>query len=376
MLLELALKNLFYDRVRFLITITGIVFSVLLIAIQLGLYAGASRMITDAIRHAETDFWIVGYGTQSFEEGPLLPTGQERSAVLSIDGVASAVPILVTFNYWHRIDGGFTTVLIVGSDQESGGLRPWNLLDSETDALKTASGATVDINYLDELGINSRFDRALVENKAVRVTALTKNIRSFTQAPLVFMPLSRARDVLDLERDATTFILVRLAPGANAETVRAELKQRVPGTEILTTAEFKSRSLNQWLWRTGAGIALIGGCVLGLIVGAIIVSQTLYQSIKDSLIEFATLRAIGASSGYLCAIVLAQAMISSVVGYMLGLIVVGIVVYATQDSTLPVIVSGYLAGFVFLLTLTMSAVASVAAVVKILRIDPAVVFFR
>ncbi len=56
------------------------------------------------------------------------------------------------------------------------------------------------------------------------------------------------------------------------------------------------RNLDYWLFGTGAGVALLGGALLGLIIGTVVVAQTLYSSTKDHLTEFATLRALGSSS--------------------------------------------------------------------------------
>ena len=67
-------------------------------------------------------------------------------------------------------------------------------------------------------------------------------------------------------------------------------------------------------------MALIGGAILGLIVGTVIVAQTLYSSTKDHLNEFATLRALGSSSGYIHRVILTQAALSAVLGYALGMI--------------------------------------------------------
>ena len=62
---------------------------------------------------------------------------------------------------------------------------------------------------------------------------------------------------------------------------------------------FRQRSLDYWLFETGAGSALIAGAILGIIVGVVIVAQTLYASTKDHINEFATMRALGASAGYI-----------------------------------------------------------------------------
>ena len=71
---------------------------------------------------------------------------------------------------------------------------------------------------------------------------------------------------------------MKLAPGANIERVKADLSGRLETAEVLTTEEFRDRSLKQWLFRTGAGVALIGGALLGSLVGTVIVAQTLYST--------------------------------------------------------------------------------------------------
>ena len=73
--------------------------------------------------------------------------------------------------------------------------------------------------------------------------------------------------------------------------------------------------------------------MLGLIVGIVIVAQTLYASTKDHLNEFATLRALGASASYIHQVILMQAMISAVVGYVLGMMLSLIVVWAGRRAT-------------------------------------------
>ena len=77
-------------------------------------------------------------------------------------------------------------------------------------------------------------------------------------------------------------------------------------------AEFRERSRQFWLFGTGAGAALFAGALLGVIVGTVIVAQTLYSSTKDHLNEFATLRAIGSSRKYIYKVIICQALLSAV----------------------------------------------------------------
>src|ERR1700742_5158419 len=107
MILTLAFRNLFHDHVRLVVTLVGILFSIVLVAVQLGLYLGASRMITGNIDHAKTDLWITAYGAKSFEDGGvLLLTPRERHQALATPGVKAVVPLVVQFSEWRKPGGG------------------------------------------------------------------------------------------------------------------------------------------------------------------------------------------------------------------------------------------------------------------------------
>ena len=89
----------------------------------------------------------------------------------------------------------------------------------------------------------------------------------------------------------------------------------ITNVEVLTPAEFRERSRTFWLFGTGAGAALFAGALLGVIVGTVVVAQTLYASTKEHLNEFATLRAIGSSRRYIYKVIIWQALLSAVIGF-------------------------------------------------------------
>ena len=86
----IAFRNLFYDRLRFIATVIGIVFSIVLVTVQMGLYLGFGRTVTMMIDHASADLWMVPRGTKCFED-PSLLDARERYRALSINEVAEAV---------------------------------------------------------------------------------------------------------------------------------------------------------------------------------------------------------------------------------------------------------------------------------------------
>ena len=80
--------------------------------------------------------------------------------------------------------------------------------------------------------------------------------------------------------------------------MRKSLQTRLPDTEVLTHRGFPQRSLDYWLFETGAGSGLIAGAVLAIVVGIVVVVADAYAGTKEHINEFATLRALGASSGF------------------------------------------------------------------------------
>jgi putative ABC transport system permease protein len=375
MTITLAFRNLFHDRVRLAVTLIGILFSIVLVAVQLGLYLGARGMIIAAIDRADGDLWIMAYGTKNFEEAQPIRT-RERYVALSTPGVASAVPLVTAFTDWRKPTGGSTLVVVIGADHEDGGLVPWNLVEGDLAGLGVRDAVIVDKTYLAELGISGVGDTAQVGASRVRVTGLTEGIRSFTVTPFIFTTMNRARSLIDMPADNITYVLVKVQPGADIETVRNELRSRLPNNDVLTRAEFRARSISHWMFSTGAGVALIGGAVLGLIVGTVIVAQTLYSSTKDHLTEFATLRALGSSSGYINRVILAQAGLSALFGYALGMAIALGIVTLSEHTALPIVMTPGLAALLLALTLAMCAISALSAIGKVMRIDPAMVFNR
>jgi putative ABC transport system permease protein len=371
----LAFRNLFHDRLRFVATVIGIVFSIVLVTVQMGLYLGFGQMVTTMIDHASADLWIMPKGTKCFEDPSLLDTRQ-RSRALAVPGVAEAIPVVIGFADWRTPSGSSTPVFVVGSDLRSGGLEPWNLVEGRIESLSTPNAVAIDRTYFDRLGVSGLGARAEIRQQSVRVAAVTSGIRSFTTTPYVFMDVDRARAHTGVPSSKATYFLVRAGQGADVQQVRRNLLASLTDVEVLTPAEFRERSRSFWLFGTGAGAALFAGALLGVIVGTVIVAQTLYSSTKDHLNEFATLRAIGSSRRYIYKVIICQALLSAVIGFGLAYVVGLVVVQMTEASALPIVITPGLTLALFVLTVVMCVVSAIAAIVKVTRIDPATVFTR
>ena len=183
MILTLAFRNLFHDRIRLAVTLIGILFSIVLVAVQLGLYLGSSREITALIDNAKGELWITSFGAKSFEDGGLNLTQMERHQALATPGVKSVAPLFVMFAEWRKPAGGSGRVVVVGTEPDDGGLAPFNLVEGDWSDIKAPDGVAVDKSYLEDLGIEGVGSTAQIASGRVRVRALTNDIRSFTQSP-------------------------------------------------------------------------------------------------------------------------------------------------------------------------------------------------
>ena len=166
----LALRNLLHDRLRLAATLIGIVFSIVLVTVQMGLYLGFGRMVTVVIDRAETDLWIMTKGGTSFE-GPSVLDMKDRDSALTTEGVARATQVVTGFADWRLPSGALTPVMVVGFDLNSPGLRPWNVVGGELASLAVTGAVAVDRAYAHRLGVARIGETAEIRQRPVSQTS-------------------------------------------------------------------------------------------------------------------------------------------------------------------------------------------------------------
>jgi putative ABC transport system permease protein len=170
--------------------------------------------------------------------------------------------------------------------------------------------------------------------------------------------------------------LIRLRQGSDPNLVRDALAEYLPpDVLVMTRQQFVQREKDYWNSATPIGYIFAFGAIMGFVVGAIIVYQILFADVSEHLNEYATLRAIGYRNSFVSGIVLQQAVILAVLGYLPGLaIVYWLYGKAAAATNLPLYLTQDRALTVFLLTLAMCAISALMAVRKVRRLDPADVF--
>ena len=128
--------------------------------------------------------------------------------------------------------------------------------------------------------------------------------------------------------------LIKLQPGYGAAEVQAQIRAAIPrDVRVLTRQEFMDLEVQYWNKTTPIGYIFAFGAVMGLIVGLIIVYQILFADVQDHLQEYATLKAMGYTHGYLRKVVLQEAIILAVLGFVPGMAIAHLVFTKGADAT-------------------------------------------
>lgn len=372
---RIAWKNLAHDRVRLGVTLIGIVFSVVLMGMQLGLLLNFIRTTATMVDHAGADIWITGPGVRTVDIATPIEE-RRRFQALAVEGVARAETIILEFSMWKRPDGVRESVILVGLAPDATMGLPWAMTEERGvgDALATPDGVIIDRLYAKKLGSDRIGDKIEINDRRARVAGFTHRVRTFTQSPYVHTAIKTAREFNNRKDDHASYVLIKVAPGHDPAAVAARLRQRIHDVDVRLAAELSAASSHYWLFTTGAGVSLIMSGILGLLVGGVIVAQTLYASTMDHLGEYATLRAMGGPSGYLNRIVLGQAAIAGTLGYALGIAIVIALVRLSRDSNASPQMPWWLAVAIGGVTLTTCLIASLVSLRKVTAIDPTKVF--
>ena len=227
----------------------------------------------------------------------------------------------------------------------------------------------VDRLYSDQLGVSGVGVTAQIRGQPVTVGAVTDGVRSFMTMPYIFSDVDDARAYGAIAIELYQRFPRSAEAGSQYRTEPLNILSNISGIQALTSDQFGERSRSFSLYRTGAGAALVAGALLGVIVGTVIVAQTLYSSTKDHVYEFATLRAMGASDSYIYQVIISQALLNAMIGFAIAALIGFAVVHFTAKGALQVVISSNLIMELFGLTVVMCIVSAISAIFRVVRVD-------
>ena len=380
--IPLAWLQLKWDKFRLAAAVAGIVFAVTLMLLQLGfrdaLFVAAvqfhERLDADlVIMSSRYEFMAT---TRSFSERHL-------QRLLALDGVASVAPVYMGVAKWKNpVNFREIPIFLIGMDPAS---TYFNLPEVQTnlDLLKLPDvvlfdrGSKPDYGPVPKMLQTGHKVSTEVSGRRVDIVGLfflglsygaDGNLFTSDLNFLRLMPYRR-QGLIDLG-------LIRLKPGADSARVLAAVRAALPADlQAMDRAQYKRYEVDYWGNRTPVGFIFNLGALVGFIVGTVIVYQILYTDVTDHLGEYATLKAMGYSDRFLYGIVIQEAFILALMGFLPGwLISTGMAILTRKMTMLPSYMTWNRASLVLLLTILMCVGSGIIAMRKLRAADPADIF--
>jgi putative ABC transport system permease protein len=382
MRIPVAWLQLKREPVRLLVALAGVAFAVILVFMQLGFSDALYRSSVRVHQHLVADLLLVSprspylAGMRSFSRRRLYQA-------LATDGVAAVAPVYVSLALWKNpLTGKPREILVTGFDPAK---KVFDLpeVNSNLEKIRLPDYVLFDRAARPEYGpIAETYSHGVpvsaeVGDRRITVAALFELGTSFgIDGTLITSDLNFLRLFGHRNRGLIEIGLIRLKPGADVEAVRQAVAARLPGdVEVLSKQGYMQREKNYWATSTPIGYVFAFGSIMGLIVGAVIVYQILFADISAHLPEYATLKAMGYTNGYLFAVVFQEALLLAVLGYLPGFAASVWFFRISEGAThLPLAMDAQTALVVLALTVLMCSTAGAIALRKLRAADPAEIF--
>lgn len=368
---RVGIAMLLHSPLKLAGTLSGVVFAVLLTNFAMGTFLGLLSKGTMLQAHAGADLWIVPRGAEVLGQGFVGIDAYE--VALGTPGVRRAARLLIGGVDIALSSGRHEAAILIGAEApyDLGG--PWNVVAGDTNSLRAPDVLFFEASSRATLGGIDVGSVREVAGRRTIVGGFTWGLAPFG-APYAYADFETARDYLRAPSHQVSLVLVAVEPSSDVEDVATELRARTSGADIYTTAELERRAYRQMLTKTPIGITFGAISVFGLVVGAVVVGLAMFTSVLDNLREFGTLKALGCTTVDLGLLLLAQSALLAWIGTLAGLSLVAALARALRSPNVGLSLPWELSAITALVMLAMCALASLLALGRVARVEPAMVF--
>jgi len=370
--LRIGLLSLVHERGKLVAAVAGVAFAAMLVLAQTGIYVGFKRTASAVISHVGGDLWVMARGTEVLDNSEPLVAGSRMLA--EVPCVRRVRGLVFAWTTMRKPSGALESVQVVGYDPLPGdapAVLPWSLARGVPADLHGPMRVSVDALDLTRLEIRGDPIGAWLDiGPGAHVGAVTYGIRAFTLAPYLFAEASTAQRLTGMAADQYSYWIVDLEEAACADAV-ARAIERHPELVARRRAAFQESTETYWVDGSGAGGALGFSAVLGLVVGIVVVGQTLYSMTKEHLLELATLKALGARPAELAGFVLWQVTVLGALGGSAGFLIALALKRLLAQAGLTVVLSPYTVGLGVAATLAMCLLASITSLRVVFKVETA-----
>ena len=380
--LRLAWRQLRAEKARLMSAIAGVMFASVLVFMQLGFRSALFDSATALLASMRADIFLMHPMTTASFRPEAFPRVRASQA-LALPEVWAAVPVYMAQASWRNPENGTRrAVQLIGFDTEAGvmgfpGLAPLVAKLKQPDTIAFDARSRPEFGDIRRLLATRGPFQAQLGGKSMEIVGLVEIGPSFgADGNVVLSEVNFRRVIKERAFSNVDLVAIKLVPGADREAAMARLRQFLPpDVMVLSQPALVGHDRDYWEKATPIGFIFAFGSLMGLIVGMVIVYQILFSDIASHLKEYATLKAMGYSNGFLGRTVLSAALLLAGMGFIPGF-AVSVVLYdlVGKQTFLPLAMDASRAAGVFALIFTMCSAAGMLAVRKLRDANPADMF--
>lgn len=319
-----AVRFIRYDRVKSLGVIIGIVVSIFLIGQQVGILGFLQSLMGGLVSNSRTDIaqvWVVDNITRNSNELALLDESLVNE-IRSIDGVENTWGVVAAGATAKFPNGKSSPVLLIGSEPPLfvAGPRPEKI--TEGDLFSLIGDAAVSAEFFDRQTFDFPVEtgtRMEINGKSAWVTVQTRNARGFAGS-FIYTTLARARFYGSIPGSKINAVAVQVKPGFLPDQVAENINRSLTGVKAWNTETLRKSTVSYITLTSNIGTSIGSLVVFAVISGFFIIGLTLYSAAVDHIRDYGTLKAIGATNGYITRLILTQSLIFAATGFLLAVL--------------------------------------------------------
>ena len=367
-MIRLAFRNLFQNKVRLVISVGGVALALLLILSLDAVFTGVERQITAYIEHSGADVWVSQEDVLNMHmASSTLPDSVMRK-VQHVQGVDSVMPIMyLTNNVIVGEERDLAYIIGLPEKAELGG--PWEI--SSGQGLPQKGEVIIDRNVAEKSGIGLG-DNVEILGDDFEVIGLSEGTASLVNS-VAFISINDFEEMRG-SYGTMSFLLVRIIQGESPEVVAARIESQVRDVTAQSGSAFAAQERKVVKDMSTDVITIMN--LIGFLIGLAVMALTVYTSTLSRRREYGMLKALGARSTDLYQTVLAQAMLSVILGFLFGLVLTLLLttIIPILGSSLSLEISLTSLIKVGSISLVIAGVSAIIPIRQIAGLDPAMVF--
>ncbi|MEM9807993.1 MAG: ABC transporter permease DevC [Cyanobacteria bacterium P01_D01_bin.56] len=385
--IPLAWLNLTHDRRRFATSLAGVGFAVLLMFMFNGFMNALYDSQLQLLNRFNGEVIIVN----RLRTNMFVPRAFARRRLYqarAFDGVEDAYAVYISEVNWKNPESRKSRVVRVIALNPDEPVLNIPELDTHRQALKLPETALMDTQSRVEVGPVEAGVVTELADRQIRLvgtftmgTDFASGNGNLLMSDQNFLRYFADRGPEEQERSFATVDVgvVKLEPGTNVERIVKTLQENLPNDVLVLARDgengFVIRERKYWQENTNIGFVFSLLTSMGFFVGIILVYQILYTDVADHWAEYATLKAMGYNNAYLLGVVMQEAAILSVLGFIPGVLVSQLLYQAAGNATgLFFQMTTERVMNLLIATFVMCLVSGAIAVRKVQTTDPADVF--